>query len=369
MKKASWIQISVLLAVVVGLFLANLLTGDRAFSPVENRNLAQRPVFSWDGLFSGEFMKDYEAYITDQFAGRDGWTALKAYAERALGKRENNGIYICGDALIEKFDEPDETLMESNLEAVGRFMEQAEIPVFLMLIPTAADIWRDRLPEGAPNPDQGAIIDSLYEKTQAQTVDARAALMAHADEYVFYRTDHHWTSLGACYGADALLRAAGKEGVSPETGERQTVSADFFGTLWSKAGARYIAPDSMDIYVPGEGIEVLSFEGGGWTEKPLYDMEKLKAKDKYSMFLGGNQPLAVVKTGREGGKLLLIRDSYSDCMVPFLTEAYSEIHLMDLRYYRMSVSDYVKENGIDEAAVVYGLQNFVSDRNVFFLER
>ena len=367
MKKANWIQISVLLAVVAGLFLANIFTGDRQFSPVENRNLAQKPVFSWESLFSGEFMKDYEAYITDQFAGRDGWTALKAYAEKALGKKENNGIYIAGDTLIEKFDQPDEKLMQSNLGAVDRFREKTGIEVSLMLIPSAADIRRDKLPLGAPNPDQGAIIASLYENTQAQTVDVRAALMAHADEYIFYRTDHHWTSLGACYGADALLRAMGKDGVAPAMWEKQTVSEAFYGTLWSKSGARYVSPDSIEIYVPEEGVSVHSFEGGSWTEKPMYDREKLGSKDKYSMFMGGNQPLAVVKTGNDGEKLLLIRDSYSDCMVPFLTGAYSEIHLIDLRYYRMSIAEYVRENGIDEAAVVYGLKNFTEDRNLYFL--
>jgi len=367
MKKNHWIEISVLTVFVSGLFLINLLTGDRAFSPVENRNLMQRPVFSWERLFSGEFMQDFEAYVTDQFAGRDGWTALKAYAERALGKQENNGIYIAGDRLIEKFDRIDMKLAESNLRAVGRFAENTGVPTGLMLIPSAAEIYRDSLPAGAPNIDQAAVMADLSAGTQVQTADAYSVLKAHRDEYIYYRTDHHWTSLGACLGADALLRAMGKNGVSPAQWTAQEVSGAFYGTLYSVSGARYIPPDSMEIYVPAEEIEVSSFEGGEWTQRPLYDTEKLNGKDKYSMFLGGNQPLAVVKTGREGGKLLLIRDSYADCMVPFLTEAYSEIHLIDLRYYRMSVSEYVRENGIDEAAVVYSLKNFAEDRNVYFL--
>lgn len=367
MKKSHWAEISVLTAFVFGLFFVNLLTEDRVFSPVENRNLMQRPVFSWESLFSGEFMRDFEEYVTDQFAGRDGWTALKAYAERMLGKKENNGIYIAGDRLIEKFDRIDRSLFESNLRAVDRFLENAGVPTYLMLIPSAAEIYRDSLPAGAPNIDQAGLIQSAMEMTQATAADAYAALMARRDEYIFYRTDHHWTSLGACFGADALLAAMGKDGVSPDRWNSQAVSEEFFGTLYSASGARYIQPDSMEIYVPAEGIEVSSFEGGEWTQRPLYDMEKLNGKDKYSMFLGGNQPLAVVRTGHEGGKLLLIRDSYADCMVPFLTEAYSEIHLIDLRYYKMSVADYVRENGIDEAAVVYSLKNFVEDRNVYFL--
>lgn len=367
MKKSIRIQISVLLIFIFGLASANLLAPDREFSPVENRNLAQRPVFSWEELISGDFMWDFEAYVTDQFAGRDGWTALKAYAERALGKRENNGVYICGDQLIERFDQPDDRQLSSNLSSVDRLAEKAQVPVYLMLVPSAAQIHEELLPEGAPNAGQKEILASLPGRTQAVVADAHAALEAHQDEYIFYRTDHHWTSLGACYGADALLKAMGMEGVKPEQWEKKTVSKEFYGTLWSSSGARYVSPDSIDIYVPEDGIEVLSFEDGGWTEKKLYDEAKLETKDKYSMFLGGNQPLAVVKTGSEGGKLLILRDSYADCMVPFLTGSFSEIHLIDLRYYRMSISDYIRENGIDAAAVVYSLKNFSEDRNVYFL--
>ena len=351
MKKANAVQASVLIAVIFGVFLFNLLGEDKKFSPVENRNLAQRPAFEWEALFSGEFMEDFEEYITDQFAGRDGWTALKAYAERALGKRENNGVYICGDTLIERVDEIDEEQLAKNLRSVDAFIENTGIPTWLMLIPSAAEIWKDRLPAGAPNADQAAVLSGLTERTRAQIADAYSALKAHAGEYIFYRTDHHWTSLGACYGANALLRAMGLEGVSPDMWTAETVSGAFYGTLWSSSGARYVSPDSMEIYVPEEGIRVDSFEGGGWAQRPLYDREKLETKDKYAMFLGGNQPLAVIRTGNEGKKLLLIRDSYADSMAPFLTGAFSEIHLIDLRYYRQDIAEYAEVNGI-EAAVV-----------------
>ena len=367
MKKANAGQSLLFLFLLFGLFLTNLLMPDRRFSEIENRNLAQKPDFSWESLFSGRFMQNFEEYVTDQFAGRDGWTAIKAYAERIMGRAENNGIYICGDTLVERFDAIDRAQLESNLQATDRFAESAGIPVYLMLIPTAAEIWKDRLPDGAPNIDQAALLAQIAGQARAQVIDACSALAEHADEPIFYRTDHHWTSLGACYGTNALLSAMGKEGVSPDRWTAETVSANFCGTLWSASGARYVSPDSMEIYVPAEGIGVYSFADGQWTERPLYDREKLETKDKYSMFLGGNQPLAVVETGSEGEKLLLIRDSYADSMVPFLTGAFSEIHLIDLRYYREDAAAYARENGIDCAVVCYSLKNFVSDKNVYFL--
>ena len=367
MKIANRALISIFLLFIFGLFFVNLLIPDKGFSPIENRNLTQRPVFSWESLFSGEFMQDFESYVTDQFAGRDGWTALKAYAEKLLGKKENNGVYIAGDTLIERFDLPDERQLNSNLKSVDKFASAVDVPVYLALIPTAAEIWQDRLPAGAPGCDQAAILENLPERTQVNTADMLSALRAHADEAIYYRTDHHWTSLGACYGADALLKAMGKEGVSPDMWPAQTVSERFFGTLHSSSGARYVPADTIEIYVPEDGVSVESFEGGEWTAGRLYAWERLNEKDQYSFFMGGNQPLAVVRSGQEGEKLLLIRDSYADSEVPFLTDAFSEIHLIDLRYYRQDVAGYVRENGIDRVAISYSLKNFAEDKNVYFL--
>ena len=112
-------------------------------------------------------------------------------------------------------------------------------------------------------------------------------------------------------------------------------------------------------------------KNGNPVEEPrqLYDKSFLAVKDKYAMFLGGQQSLGVIRTGREGPKLLLIRDSYTDSLAPFLTAHYSEIHLIDLRYYKLSVADYIKQNGIDAAVVLYSVPNFVTDSNLVWLGR
>ena len=366
-KKAEWTQIFVFLLFLGVLAAALPLMPDKSFSPVENRLLAQAPSFGWDKLFSGRFMTEYEECITDQFPMRDGWTAMKAWAEKLWGKRENNGVYICADTLFERFDEPDDRRIDANLRAVEKFARSTDAPVYLALIPTAADIWREALPYGAPTCDQEALLTDIAGRTDLPMADMRAALMAHREEAVFYRTVHHWTSLGALYGADALLRAMGKEGVDPTMWTPQVVSDRFYGTLYSSSGARYIAPDSIEVYVPQEGVEVMSLEDGQWREGALYDFRRLEEKDQYSMFLGGNQPLAVIRTGRGGEKLLLIRDSYADSEAPFLMGSFSEIHLVDLRYWRQDAAEYVRREGIDRVAVSYSLKNFVSDTNIYFL--
>ena len=361
-----------------GLLAWHVFLPDRARSETENRTLAQRPVFSWAALADGSFTADVEDYFADQFPLRDGWTGLKARAEQLLGKREFNGVYLCGDTLIAKVDPPPENLEKRNLTHAARLAERTEIPVYLGLIPSAAEIWREKLPAGAESWDQSSFIAQGAALEGVKPVDLLGALSAHAGEDIFYRTDHHWTSLGAYYGYAALMETLGRadEVVPLSQYQKTTVSTEFYGTVFSSSGVRWVAPDEMDVYVPEDGVTVTSpTYGANWQlvseeARQLYDESYLAKKDKYSMFLGGQQALGVVKTpNADKPKLLLVRDSYSDSLVPFLTPHFSEIHLVDLRYNKQSTTQYIKDNGIDLAVVLYSVPNFVSDSNLVWLGR
>ncbi len=378
MSKKYCIFISALFCAFIGLFLvANAATPSREFSEMENRNLEQMPALSVDSLLSGQFMKDFETYTTDQFVGRDGWIALKSTTERLLGKKENNNVYFCDqDTLITRFDQPDAAKVTENLNYVSTFAENAGIPVTFSLIPTQACIWADRLPDGAPNASQTGLLDQAKAAVPGATwADLYTPLWAHKDEDVFYRTDHHWTSLGAYYGYTGLADALGYTPVPLDAYTETVRSTEFYGTVFSSSGVRWVSPDTITTYVPDTGITVTSYtydSNGNPVEVPraLYDESYLSVKDKYSMFLGGQQSLGVVKTpNADKPKLLIIRDSYTDSLVPFLTPHFSEIHLIDLRYYKLSIADYIQQNGIDQALVLYSIPNFCTDTNLFWLTR
>ncbi len=390
MSKKYCIFLTALFCAFLGVFLvANAVSPDREFSQMENRVLAQRPTLSAEdfairlpleksgSVFTGEFMSDFETYVTDQFVGRDGWIALKSATELALGKQENNGVYFADqDTLITRFDQPDEDRVTDNLSYVNKFVENVDIPVTFSLIPTQACIWADRLPEGAPNASQTAILEQAQAAVPgAVWADLYTPLWEHQDEYIFYRTDHHWTSLGAYYGYTGLAAAMGFEPVPLEEYQETIRSTEFYGTVFSSSGVRWVKPDTISTYVPDTGITVVSHtydSKGNPVEEPrqLYDTSFLSVKDKYSMFLGGNQSLGVVTTpNTDKPKLLIIRDSYTDSLVPFLTPHFSEIHLLDLRYYKLSAAQYIQENGIDQALVLYSVPNFTSDSNLVWLGR
>lgn len=342
-----------------------LATPDRDYSPNENRYLASLPRFTLKSYFRGDFAEDFEDYLTDQFPFRDRWLDVKSRTERLIGKTENNSVFFCSqDTLITRFRQPSDSALRSAALAVRTLDENTDAPVVLALIPTAAEVWRGRLPANADTADQLRLIAELEEACGVPSADVAGALTAHADEPVFYRTDHHWTSLGACYGMAAVAEALGTRPPVPADYRPVTVTDSFYGTVYSSSGVRWVAPDSMESWVPADGVTVTRYEGSQGEQIPLYAEEYLSVKDCYSYFFGGNTPRLVISTGNPGGRLLVIRDSYADSGIPFLFGSWSEIHMLDLRYYRQSISDYAAENGFDAILVLYGLNNFVTDLSV-----
>lgn len=353
-------------AFLAGFGLLHILLPDRTFSPVENRTLSSMPDFSWSALVDGSYTSRLEKYLEDQFPLRDGWMGLKNRYEYLLGKREFHGVYLCGDRLIHKIE--DASRAEQNIAYLQKLTELTDIPVYLGLIPTAAEVYRDQLPAGAENFDQAAYLKKVRESVpDAVWVDMEKWMDGASGVSLFYRTDHHWTSAGAWHGYAALMEAMG-EPFEP-LGTPETVSENFYGTLYSSSGVHWLAPDTIERYVSGESVTVENFEKG--ETHGLYVDSFLEEKDKYASFLGGNTPLYIIRNPEAASeeKLLVVRDSYSDAMAPFLSQYFAEIHLVDLRYYRTSVVEYARENGMDRIFVCYSVENFVKDLDAVFMGR
>ena len=367
-KKYS-VFITALFSVFIGgLFIAFLLSPKRDFSDTENRVLADAPELSWEAIADGSYMEELETYIADQFPMRDMWIVIKSACEYALGKREFNDVYLSGSTLISKVEQPDQSLVDKNLGYIESFVQSVGKPVYLALIPTAAEIWKDKLPEGAPGFDQEAFLQQVQQSTSAEYVDLLSALQLHKNEAIFYRTDHHWTSLGAYYGYAAFMNAAGRRPLPLSMLTATTVSTEFNGTLYSSSGIRWLPSDSIETYISADGIKVTSYPEGKPVEGTMYDESYLEKKDKYSMFMGGNTPMHVIENpNAQGGSLLVIRDSYMDSELPFLSQEYATITVLDLRYYHGSVRELAAQH--DEILISYGVANLITDRNLVYLSR
>ena len=383
MSKKYSIFITVLFCLFTfGFGAALILTPSRDFSEQENRFLAQFKAPTADTLRSGKFMEDFEKYVSDQFPLRDQWIRLKARSEKALGKQENNKVYFGtdGQTLFAQFTTPTPEELEQRVGFVNKLGENLDVPVYFSLVPDKSYVCSDLLPANAPKVDYGVTIRNALSLCgdEVTYIDLRGALTDTADS--FYRTDHHWTTMGAQKAGQALLEGMG---LVQQAGDLKVlgyqslpytqVSDSFYGTTYSSSGAGWVEPDSIHTVIPEGGtkgnVTVTGYPEGAPIESSLYHPEKLEVKDKYAYFLGGNQPLCVIKNpDAAGGKLLVVRDSYSDSLAPFLAEAFQEVHLFDLRYNNMSLTQYVADNGIDQVLVLYSVANFSTDINLFKLD-
>ena len=367
-KTASLIQAFVFLAFIGVFFVLHFALPDRPLSGRESLQTAPR--FTFSGLFSGRLTRQLEDYVSDQFPFRDGWITLKAGAELASGREENNGVFLCADeTLIEAFTAPERGTLDRKLDALNALAENTEIPVAFALIPGASEIWGGLLPKGAPNGSQRELIRYCYDSVNVKTVDMASALAAHAGEPVYYRTDHHWTTLGAYYGYTALAQALGFDPLPLSDYRERVVTEDFYGTAWSSSGFSWVAPDRISAYVEQGDAVITNYPAGSPEPGALYAEKYLGETDKYSYFFGGNTPLLKIETGNAGPKLLILRDSYMDSLSPYLFPHFSEIDILDLRYYKSSLKEFIEAEGFDEILVCYSVNNFVEDSNLFLLSR
>ena len=359
----------IFLVFLIVAFAFNLFSKDKKYSESENRMLAQKPVFSMANLTSGKYMKDMEDYVTDQFFIRDKWINLKVLEDLALGKKESNGVYIGKkDYLMEIPTAPNQKALDNNLDAISNFSaSHPDINTVMTLIPNAAYIYDHLIPRNAPVRDQEKDIKYVMNavSTSLNFVDLTKTMSSHKEEDIYYKTDHHWTTLGARYAFDALSTALGIEKPTQEY-KIYPVTHSFQGTLASKSGYDK-ALDTIEIYVP-QGVNtdcVVNFTDEGEKTASVYESAALEKKDKYEVFFGGNHTRIDISTPMEGKKnLLLFKDSYANCFIPFLVPYYRNIIVIDPRYFYDDIESLISDNEITDVLFLYNVNTFFGDNSL-----
>ena len=362
MEQGAFLAIFLLLC-LFAFVIANALTRDREYSSAENRKLAQLPKFSLSALLDGSYFTAWEDYLADQFVGRDTWITVDLQASRLLGAKEAGGVYLCADDyLMEAPAAPDEAGVSRNLDAINAFAARHEdLRISMTVVPNAACVLAEKLPDNAPVRDQRQDIKDIAARLQGvDFLDVTDALAQHRDEAIYYRTDHHWTSLGAYYAFSDMAAGLGIEQPTAEY-DIYPVTDSFEGTLASKSGCHAVT-DVIELYVPKTDIEYYVTVDGERTAT-MYDREKLNEKDQYTLFLGGNDARVDITTTAETGKTLLIfKDSYANCFLQFLLPYYDRIILLDARYYYGDADSVISREGVTDVLFLYNANTFLTDR-------
>ncbi|NLW16687.1 MAG: hypothetical protein GX033_03420 [Firmicutes bacterium] len=352
----------VFLLFIVGLSLISLFSPPRLFSPRENRYLAQRPRLTLNNILTGKFMAAYEQFVTDQFPGRDSWVLLKMDVEWLLNKQESSGIYFAQDGYLLERYELDERWLRQNADYISGFAQRTGLPTTLLLAPTAIAIYPEKLPPGAPTDEQQLAWQLVRERlgSGVELIDVWDSLHGHKQEPIYFRTDHHWTMRGAYYAYQALLLQQGKQPLPLSSLKSTIVSSNFYGTHYAKASWRRLQPDEIEVLHPWPAPAVsVYYPAEDLRRDSLFVSAYLDQVDQYAYFLGGNHGIMQIKTAANNGRsLLVVKDSYAHCFLPFLTAHYEHIHVLDLRYFSLSVSQYAQEHGCDEALFLFSISQF-----------
>ena len=359
---------------IIVLFLVlivNVIVPDKEKSELENRTLESRPRFNLTTVLSGDFMEQWEKYLSDQFAGRNTWRRVKVGLDRLGGAKMENNIYIGkGGQLMENIEVPDEDQLDANMTAIQNFAQTYEdIPVTMMLVPDAACILTDRLPAFAEVEDQRQMFSMAERKLgdSVNWIDTVSILNKHKSEKLYYKTDHHWTTQGAFYVFQDAAQTFGIEGDVSDDFVSYTVTDSFNGVLAASSGVGLDERELIDIYVPTEGDDdvIVDYVDEGRKTTSLYDSSKLDTRDKYGVFLGGNTSVIDIKTVSTSQKrLLIVKDSFADCFIPFLAPYYREIVVVDPRYYSGTMDEIMDTYRITDALILYSGNTFFTDNNI-----
>lgn len=368
-----WFPVVIFGVIIFGLAGLGLTAEERTYSSAEKRELQTMPKVKTGTIKNGKFQKKYEAYLSDQFPGRDDWVQLQTFVSRMFGKTESNGVYFGKDNyLLEHYDTSDfeEERMQMNIGALTEFARRAEkkADVKVMMVPTKTWVMKDKLPAFAPSYDEQRFFDALEEEFGDESrqilIPAAQVLQEHSGEDIYYRTDHHWTTLGAWYGYCAYVEAAGGN-YGQAAMKRQAldlVCTDFYGTTYAKVRQAVLA-DKIYVYEPETTLEIV-YNMGEKITQTLYETEYLDSEDQYRVFEGGNQAVLEISGGAENGKtLLLIKDSFANCMLPFLAEDFEKIVVVDLRQLNIGCDALMDMFTPTDVLVLYNSAQFAADRD------
>lgn len=363
------LNIAAFFALLMILCLATIFAKKESFSELENRYLADPPTLSVKGWFAGDYSDDLSEYSCEHFFLRSKWISMHTGIERFLGKSAINGVYFANGRLCEIAEKIDYSRIDRSVAAINSFGEELGERLSVMIVPTSAQIYADSLPAYSPDQEQRKLISyvgaELAEGIQA--IDVYDSLMRAREDYIYYRTDHHWTAYGAYVAYCECMRRLGYSPVTLDNITVEHASYDFLGSYYSKVLTDEVEPDTVDFYTSDgaqiETVKVTKPDGKVDVRDTVYFRENLKKKDKYLSFLGENVPLIEIGSSAGGGSLLIIKDSYANSFVPFLCKHFSKVDMVDLRY-MMQLGDYVDPSEYDRILILYNASTFAEDGNL-----
>ena len=353
-----------------------MLHEGRDFSEMENRVLTAFPEVTFDGIKNGDVQRDFEKAAGDQITGRDFFVKISTGVRYAIGERSIGDVYIGADGrYLEKVTESDisDKRLSTNVSVVENVAKaHSDIKTSVFLAPTNSIVARGLLPIGAYLYDDMRVAGYVIKAAPDATLIYEPKSFASDD---YFRSDHHWTTYGAMRGTKLYLDAVGRSDFMPVEGDYAYMRSDepFYGTLYSKAplnsfsGEYFTYPVSgVPVHITIDGKEATGLLAGDGDDTPgIYDLSYLDKKDKYAAYFGGNFGLVTIENdkAKTDDVLLVVKDSFANSAVPYLSAVYKRVVMVDLRYFNSSFTKLMDEEAPDELLFFYEMSDFFEDEN------
>ena len=359
------------IGIIVLVMIASAISPKAEKSISENRTLQQRPKLTAQSVLTGKFSKDYGKYLSDQFPERQCMIKEKAKFDLLLGRKEINGVYICKDGyLMEGFTEASPEVTDAKIKAINNFVSQnPKLNVSMMLVPNKVEIYKNLLPKNAPSDSQKQYLDKMKEKIDKKVNFVNLITPFNRlknSTQLYYKTDHHWTTDGAYKGYEEFSKSKDISPAQEKSFTKSLATDKFLGSLYYKNGAQIGKTEDIVLYLKDKPYPLLvKYYDTKEKVTTLYDARKLEGKDKYEVFTGGNHSQIKIRTNvKTKRKLLLIKDSYANAMLPFLINDFAEINVVDLRYYTGTMSDILNNNEVTDVLILYNVNTFNTDSSI-----
>ena len=346
-----------------------LIYPDREYSENEKRPLSQFPLLSWSSISEGSFMDGIEDWHADQFPFRDELMQIKSQLNIWMGTIRSQDVYRCEDgSLVESFHMPSYETLTAQCESITGFASRyPDTAFYFCLAPTAISALADKLPEATLTDDQNQYIDYLKDHFNrvGTFIDVRDDFATNKDSLeLFYKTDHHWTTDGAYLAWQEIYKTM--ELTSEANYTSGTVCNTFSGSLVSASGFPIQEYDSIKIYIPEiPPVYTVTYSQTQTMSASVYSLDHLSGNDPYELFFGGNHPKIQIRTDAASTrKLLIIKDSYANCLIPFLIPDFAQITVIDARYYSDDIDMEMQSQGYTDVLFLYNANTLSEDNTL-----
>lgn len=350
--------------VLAVLFFLDIVSKDMEFSDIENRFLQKKPSFNIDDILNGKYFSDYDKYINDHFIFRDKFINLKSIIEKIQFKQENNGIVYGQDGyMFEKVINLNTEILEKNINALDVFLKEYD-NAKLMIVPYSYTMLKDYYNENLILLDEKKFINMIYDKIgESKTIDVITTLEENKSKYIYYRTDHHWTSYGAYLAYKKYCEKIDENNILSIDNLKENKVSNFKGTFYSKSKLINSKSDTLTYY----DMSNLKMKiNNNDNFESIYKLDNLLKRDKYAVFLDGNHSKIKImnESNNNGKRLVVIKDSFANNMIPFIANNYEETIVIDLRYFQENINTFFKDNKFDDILVLYSFQSLQTDKNI-----